>query len=185
LQYDGGTTDKLYGVVPYLLDSATHEMPPSLVGNVFGSPAILGSIIALSVIILIMGILVSILYRIPGVFGFGTILCSLSLTLFIMLATGYALSLGLLSGLFIGLIIGVISMFAIMERIKKQQQTGVGFDNSFKIGTRKGLLPAIDLHAILLLCGVCFIYFNRLELEIFGISIVFVALFSFIFNVFL
>jgi hypothetical protein len=78
-----------------------------------------------------------------------------------------------------------MSVFAIMERVKKRYQTGIGFDNSLKVGTKKGILPAIDLHAILLLCGVCFIYFNRLQLEIFGVSIVFISLLSFIFNVFL
>jgi SecD/SecF fusion protein len=185
LQYSTEGQDAAYGVVPYMHDTAINKMPPSITNNIFGSVAILWSVIALASVILLIGILVSVLYRIPGIFAFGTILCSLSLTLFIMLTTGYVLSLGLLAGLFVGLIVGTMSVFAIMERIKKRHQTGIGFDNAFKVGTKKGILPTIDLHAILLLCGVCFIYFNRLQLEIFGVSIVFISLFSFIFNVFL
>jgi SecD/SecF fusion protein len=89
---------------------STIEQPFS--SNVFGMKPIVGLVVSLGLILLGIGILISILYRVPGAFGIASIIATFGLTLMIMVLSNYVLSMGLFIGLLIGLFGATIALFS-------------------------------------------------------------------------
>jgi hypothetical protein len=84
--------------------SNTTEVTQNFHPTVFGYSPIVGLIVSLCLIILGIGIIVSILYRVPGLFGTFTVLGAFGLTLMALVLSNYMISLGL----FLGLLVGVL-----------------------------------------------------------------------------
>jgi SecD/SecF fusion protein len=155
------------------------QIDPSFAKSIFGYSPLLGAAIALIVVALIIGIIVSVLYRVPGLFAFGFILATGSLVLMAMVLTGYVISLGMLIGIFIGIVMSTFAVIGFTERIKKQINANIGFDSAFKNGMKRGLLPALDLHLVTLLASICLVYFGSLDVTALGISLLLYSLISF------
>jgi hypothetical protein len=73
---------------------------------------IIGLILSLCLIVLGIGIIVSVLYRVPGIFATVTILGSLGLALMIMILSNYVISLGLFLGLLVGVLGATLAVFS-------------------------------------------------------------------------
>jgi SecD/SecF fusion protein len=95
--------------------------------------------VAIIVILLLIGILVSVLYRIPGALFFANLYSTVGFTLFFLTIAGKIISLGLLLGIVGGIIIAVASFFAIMQRMKKHTSKNDFVINAVKKGAVKGL----------------------------------------------
>jgi hypothetical protein len=90
----------------------TNEVKQTFNSTIFGFQPIIGLILALSLIILSIGIIVSLLYRIPGIFAFLSIFASFGLTLMILVLSKYTLSIAMFIGLLIGILGSTISSFS-------------------------------------------------------------------------
>jgi len=158
----------------------TDEVSPSLDTTIFGTDPLLGSMIALLVVVLIIGVIISILYRIPGLIAYVMMLLSMSLVFFALMYSGYAISVTLIFGLLVGLISGMFIMISIFERAKKFLKRGSPIDVSLIKAFKNGSLMAIDINAIMLLIGLSFIYFGAFDLVAFGVTISLYAIISFV-----
>jgi preprotein translocase subunit SecD len=166
------------GGICKLVATRMHQIDPTFSKNIFGFSPLLGAFIVLAAVILIIGIIIAVLYRIPGLFAFGFIMATGALVLMTMVLTGYVVSLGMLIGIFIGSIMGTFAVIGFMERIKKQIKAGVSFDSAFKKGMKRGILPSLDLHLVTLLASMCLVYFGSLEVSVLGISLLLYSLIS-------
>ena len=145
-----------------------------------GSP-LLSSIIAIVAVIVLVGVLISILYRIPWLLALGCILLTLSVTVFLMLFGGYAISIGFFAGILAVLACSTLTACLFMERMKKQIKNGITPLLGFKRTVRNTILQGIDIHFVSLLVGVLFIFMGNLDLNTMGMFISIGTLFSVLF----
>ncbi|GHU48338.1 hypothetical protein FACS1894218_4980 [Bacilli bacterium] len=167
-----GNTDK-YGPLPddgvvYGIYNQIQRVQNNLSNNIFKSKALLGLLIAFIIIMLLIGIVVSVLYRVPGVFGFLSLFATFSLAIMIMTLTGFVLTLPLFIGMLIGLISATFIIFIVCERIKRQVKTGITFDVAVKKGLKRSILPVLDIHVILIVIGMCLSFIGFTELTAVG-----------------
>jgi SecD/SecF fusion protein len=106
--YQENNTNSIFGSI----DNNTNEIKQSFANTLLGYSPVVGLIISLCLIILGIGIIVSILYRIPGLFGTITILGSFGLTLMILILSNYVVSLGLFLGLLVGVLGSSLAIFS-------------------------------------------------------------------------
>jgi SecD/SecF fusion protein len=150
----------------------------SLMNNsIISCPPVLGAIIALALMILAIGILVSILYRIPGTFIINSIMAIFSVVFMSFLFSGYVFTVATLIGLFIGLIVSTFSIINICERIKKHLYTHHTLNQSLTKSIKKGIFQVFDLHFVVMMVGVLFAYLGSSDLIPFGFTLI---LYSFI-----
>jgi SecD/SecF fusion protein len=96
-------------------------------------------IVILSLIVLAVGVLVSVLYRIPGALFFATLMGSVTLTMFILVFSGKIISLAVILGVIAGVILSVASLFSVMQRMKKH----ISKEDFVLNGAKKGALKGI------------------------------------------
>ncbi|GHU49744.1 hypothetical protein FACS189459_2150 [Bacilli bacterium] len=140
--------------------------------NIFSSNPLYSMIIAFGVILLCVGIIISVLYRIPGLLSFIFLLLSFTTTLFILIYAGYTLSFGVIMGLFIGFCIAFISYFSIFSYIKKHFNSSHNYMLSIKKAIKEKIFKIFDINIIIFLLGICFTYFGTSELSPFGMSVI-------------
>jgi SecD/SecF fusion protein len=122
-----------------LIDNNITITDPSLHQNVFGFSSLLGMVIALAIMVLLIGILVGVLYRVPGIFAFLAILATVSMTVMTLLLAGYTLSLGMIIGALVIAFVSLIVALGFGERIKRQLKSGVKFNAAVRTGLKKGI----------------------------------------------
>jgi hypothetical protein len=93
------------------IENNTNTIENTLDNNVFGLKPIIGLICSIALIVLGIGIIVSLLYRVPGLFGFVTIIGAFGLTLMILILSNYTISLGMFFGLLVGVLGAFLSTF--------------------------------------------------------------------------
>jgi hypothetical protein len=96
-------------------------------------------VIAIALVILSIGILVSILYRVPGLLFAGTLLGIAAMTLFVLVFSGKLISLSIFLALLVGVVMSTMSLFALMQRMKKHTAKNDFVLNSAKKGASKGI----------------------------------------------
>ncbi|MDR0674684.1 MAG: hypothetical protein LBF36_00210 [Mycoplasmataceae bacterium] len=173
--YQENNTNSIFGSI----DNNTNEIKQSFANTLLGYSPVVGLIISLCLIILGIGIIVSILYRIPGLFGTITILGSFGLTLMILILSNYVVSLGLFLGLLVGVLGSSLAIFSWCSRIKKLHRSGLLFDVAVRKGIKHGFLPTIDIHMIMLLLGICVSYFGTNQIDPFGNALLIFSIVSF------
>lgn len=162
-------------------NSLIKETSPSFANSWFKTSPLISSLIALIVTIMLIGIVISILYRIPWLFAFGCMLATLSLTLLFMLLGGYAISLGLFVGMLAVFICSTLTICLFMERLRKQLYEGKTPLVSIKKNIKSAILQGIDIHFVNLLIAVCFILLGSLDLNTMGMCMAIGTLLSAIF----
>jgi SecD/SecF fusion protein len=174
---DGPRDDQpIYGIY-----NEIQKVKANLSNNIFTTKPLIGILIAVIAIMLLIGIVVSVLYRIPGAFGFFSLFSAFSIALMVMILTGFVITLPIFIGLLIGLIAGTFAIFAVCERIKKQARTGVAFDVAVKKGLKRSILPIIDIHIILIVIGMCLSFIGFTELTAVGNAMLILGLISAVF----
>lgn len=151
----------------------------SLKPNIFKNSATLSTFIVLLTIVLLIGLIVSILYRIPGMMAFGFMTLAASITTFAMFAAGFELSVGMLMGLIVTVCLATFSIVNFFERIKKQIALTYDMNVSLKRGFMSSILSCLDLHIIIILFGIVLVYFGPSALVSAGVALVIGALLSF------
>ncbi|MGL5630429.1 MAG: hypothetical protein ACRDCG_01480 [Mycoplasmoidaceae bacterium] len=152
-----------------------------IIKNKIGGLSALNSmLIVILVTILLVGIIVSLLYRIPGLFAF----LSLATTIFSSAGLLSILTINFSFGLFLGLtfviILSISSIILILERCRKRF---LDKKTSFEAGMgalKKTFISIIDLHVSSILIGVGLIFLGTFSVKDFGLTIIVGSLISFI-----
>jgi SecD/SecF fusion protein len=148
-------------------------------GLIVSNPFI-STLIGIALIVLLIGIIVSILYRVPGLLYILNLIsvCGLSIVLFVL--TGKTISLGLTIGIITGIILLTLCFLLLMQRIKKHTMKEDFIINSLKKGFTKGVWQTIDILIVSLICGLCFLFFCGKLFADFGLSLLLFSVISII-----
>lgn len=154
----------------------------SLFKNIIGNSASLSTIIVYVTISILIGIIVSILYKIPGLISFGLMSLTSSLTALLAFIGGYQFSIALMVGLLSIVVLGTFTLANYFERFKKQIAMTYDMMVSTKRAFLSSIMSCIDLHVVVLLVGVVLVYFGPATLLAAGVALVIGSLISFAIN---
>lgn len=150
--------------------------------SIIGLPNYFSTFLAIVVIILLIGILVSILYRIPGLIA--TIL-TLSTTIFsaliyIGLGTGFSYSSVLALLIFSTLIFIPITFY--LDNLRTGIKNGLNIYNANRLATIKFIKNSISIGVTGLIIGLVFLFFGTTKLESVGCIFVIISLMTLLFH---
>ncbi|WP_027123958.1 MPN396 family protein [Mycoplasmoides pirum] len=130
------------------------------------------SIIALSAFVLLVGIIVSILYKIPGLFSFLPILLGAVLSLLLYNEFGGIIDLFTLLGL-IGLItIGIGCLLLIFESIRRNIRNSTSITEAVRLAYNHTFMKIVDIHLLTLVLGLFLMYVGHYQESSFGILMI-------------
>ena len=134
------------------------------------------SLLAIGIVILIIAIVVSVLYRVPGIFGAMSVVSAavLSASLFVVLNINF--SIPAILGILISILASLFSVFVIMERMRKNAKEKVSVFDSIGQVIKRSLFTVLDVNMVVLVFGLCLVFFGQSELIDFGLSLIVVAL---------
>ena len=149
---------------------------PYLSNNLSGMKAYEASLLAIGIVILIIAIVVSVLYRVPGIFGAMSVVSAavLSASLFVVLNINF--SIPAILGILISILASLFSVFVIMERMRKNAKEKVSVFDSIGQVIKRSLFTVLDVNMVVLVFGLCLVFFGQSELIDFGLSLIVVAL---------
>ena len=147
--------------------------------------AALTSVICLSVIVLIVGIIVSILYRIPGFILWVSQLTPLALIFLILGIAGHPLTLGTIIAGLLSFIAGTVASIFILNKIKRNHLSHKTMDQAVNNAYLKSIFTTIDVFAVVLLLGIAPIFFPGTSIMMFGLSLIIGSILGFIFTYFM
>jgi hypothetical protein len=96
-------------------------------------------LIGIILIVISIGILVSILYRVPGAMFTCSIFGAVTFTLLIVTLSGKLISLSVLFAILAGIIMSTASIFSLLQRMKKHTAKKDFVVNAAKKGATKGI----------------------------------------------
>lgn len=149
---------------------------PYLSNNLSGMKAYEASLLAIGIVLLIIAIVVSVLYRVPGIFGAMSVVSAavLSASLFVVLNINF--SIPAILGILISILASLFSVFVIMERMRKNAKEKVSVFDSIGQVIKRSLFTVLDVNMVVLVFGLCLVFFGQSELIDFGLSLIVVAL---------
>ncbi len=159
-----------------------NEISVSLFDNIMGNTPLLSTLIVFIAVNLLIGIIVCLLYKVPGLYAFGTTTFTTILTMVLLFLGGHQFTVSLVMGLIMILAVGALSVINLLERLKKQVAMTYDMQTSTKRAFMSAIMPCIDLHVIILLLGIVLTYFGPSILISAGIVLIIGSLLSFAFN---
>lgn len=159
-----------------------NQMTNSGVGITSGA---LTTFICLLIIALVIGIIVSVLYRIPGLVGWLCMLTPISLSLLIMFAMNFAFTFSTAMSMVIILLVQTIALFNILNRIKRSYLGHMTLDQALLAGFNKSFFISLDLMLIPILLGSSVLFFSLGALYAFGVGLITGGLLGWVFTYFL
>lgn len=136
--------------------------------TIFNLDPLIAQILTLFFMVLLIGILVSIFYRIPGFFATLTLCVTIGFTLLILILTSHPLSFGLFMGIIAGIILYTFGIFLFFGKLHKQSISNSVLKTSYKKTISKTLLPIIDISIIGVIFSICLMYLGPLTTLIFS-----------------
>ncbi|WP_033160142.1 MPN396 family protein [Mycoplasmoides alvi] len=134
--------------------------------------AFAASIIALGVFVLLIGIIISVLYRIPGLFSFLPILLGAVLSLLLYNEFGGIIDLFTFIGL-IGLIsIGIGCLLLIFETFRRNVRNSTSIIEASRLAYKNTFMKIVDVHLVLLILGLFLMYVGKYQESAFGVLLV-------------
>lgn len=172
---------QLFGNIIYDFATLSNR---SLPNSVIGIDPWTSTFIGISVLVLIIGIIISVLYRVPG--AFATITTFLAMLFSIIayrnlnLTFSFDTSVALLAGIFISFIT-IVNFLSYIPRLLKQKNLNLKFGiiKSFKYFVRN----SIGIHVTSLIIALVFLYFGQFQIQGFGAMLVINTLMSLLLNV--
>ncbi len=157
------------------------EITPNFNKSVLSISSLLTSIICLVVFALIVGIIISILYRVPGFVAFTCNLLPASLLFLISIFSGFGITYVLFIAAFCIFALGSINSILILNKLKKQVLSHKTMNQAIIAGFSKSFFISLDLHVVTLLLGISMLFFNVGSILVFGLSLIISSLISFAF----
>jgi SecD/SecF fusion protein len=127
-----------------------------------------GLIISIVCALLLIGLVVSLLYRIPGLLGFLACLGASGLAMMILLATGSALSTNLVLGMVIAFAGLMLVVFNFGERVKGWTRYNEKYDLAIRKSFRSTIWQSVLIIVVLITFGVAFTYFGLPQVALLG-----------------
>lgn len=165
--------------------SKNNNINISIVNNAVSGSAILKnsvitSFVAVGLIALIIGLIVSILYRIPGLVVYLSQLLPIGVTLLLLFTFGFSLSITTILTVIIGLITSSFAGINLLNKIKKEYLCHKTLDQAIFSTYSKSFFTCLDPYAISFIVGACLLFFPSGQLFSFGISLIVLSGISFI-----
>lgn len=142
--------------------------------------ASLTTLIAIIVLMLIIGIVVSVLYRIPGFVSFIWMILPIGLLPLIMFLSGFGLSLCLLISVLITMMISSVAMICLLNKIKSNHIKHKTLNQSIKFGFKQSLLTILDFHVVGLIAGAVMLFFPMGQIFALGMCLIVGSVLSFV-----
>lgn len=135
--------------------------------SAFGS-----SILALGVFLMAVGIIVSVLYRIPGLFAFIPLLLSGTIALLLYATFGQTVDLfgfGALFAIFAG---GAGCLVYIVETFRRHVRNSVSYAEAFRLAFKHTFMKVVDVHLMYLVLGLFLTYLGQYQESAYGIILI-------------
>ncbi len=145
-------------------------------------PTYSAAFIGILAIILIIGIVVSVLYRVPGFVA--CLVTTLSFTLSCLIYSSLDLSFSFGSYLLLAIItiLAYIPIIYILDYMRLGINKGYNLWNSFKYALRRFTKVVLGIYISLLIFGLVFLFFGFLQIQSFGVLLVISSLLGILFN---
>ena len=134
--------------------------------------------LASGIVLFIVAIIVSVLYRVPGIFGSFAIILSSVIALSFNFLIKLTFSFGTLLAIFMGVLLTLSSIVLLLERVRKNIKENVSIFDSVDNSWKKTISSILDIHIISILAGLAFSFFGKLEIVDFGFQLILSSLVS-------
>ncbi|WP_027119557.1 MPN396 family protein [[Mycoplasma] testudinis] len=161
----------IVGALPTLQNAAISSTLTTVNGigriDAFGS-----SLIALGVVLLAVGIIVSILYKVPGIFNLLSIILGSVLTVLLYDRFGGQIDLYTFIGLFISMAVGVGTLIYINEVFRRHVRNSTSLGEAARLTYKSTFMKVVDAHLITLVLGLLLMYVGRYQEQSIGVIFV-------------
>ncbi|MCF0227278.1 MAG: hypothetical protein HUJ52_00460 [Malacoplasma sp.] len=144
----------------------------------------LTSVICLAVIVLIVGIIVSILYRIPGFVMWACQITPVALIFLILGLCGNVLTLGTVIAAAITYLASTIASILLLNKMKRNHLSHKTMDQAVNNAYAKSFFAVLDIFVVTLLLGIAPIFFPGTSIMMCGLALIIGSLLGFIFTYF-
>ncbi len=153
---------------------------PTLSNSVTTMNAFMGTMIGVSIIVLIIGIIVSFLYRIPGFYMFLGVVFAVVMTLVAFASLNFNFTTDTLAALLIGVFLAVTPSLSLFKKFKREIISGANIKNAKKRAFNAYFKTGLDLHITSMIIALCFLYFTKEQNQGFGSMLVVTTAMSFL-----
>lgn len=181
-QSQGQQVQKLFDAYySTFLDRVITEVPGTEVNSITNLDPFVGAMIGLTSIILLIGIIVSVLYRIPGlIITFGAMV-SYALTLLMFTSLGIVFSVSSVFSIATGIILMFIPFFYAIKEFKNSfRNKNLNLNNSFKKSILAFIKSSLIIHISFLIIGLTFLFLGNHQIQNFGAAATLIGLSNFI-----
>lgn len=149
------------------------DTPPTLnstfaIANTSSFDAFGSSILALGIILLLVGIIVSVFYKIPGLFNFVAIFLSAVLTFLLYTVFGGEIDLFSFFGLFGILSVGIGCNILINETFRRNIRNSTSLVEASRLAYNNTFMKVVDIHLITLVLGLFLLYLGHYQEQSLG-----------------
>lgn len=144
---------------------------------------ILTIVIAFIILLLIVGIVVSVLYRIPGVIAWVMLIVPLPLTLLFIMLSGFSLNFAVVIGLLITLLASTVTILNFLNKLKKQYLSHKTLDLCLDGTFKRSWLMGLDIHIVGIILGVTMLFFPIGDIISLGLTLILGSILSLTFTV--
>jgi hypothetical protein len=168
------------GVVSYVYNSqvGVTNNSATFYSGLFISNPLLASFIALMVVLFLIGVFISVFYRVPGLIAFFSIVATLFITTTVFLLALHTISFALFIALTLGTFLSMFSYFLICQKVKKHLEPETAMAGSVKKGLFRSVLPVIDMHIVTIILAACMMFFGINIINELGIALMICGLVS-------
>ncbi len=164
---------EIYNDLIQFFNSIVHQYPKYFSNSVTNISPFNAILIGISVLILLIGIIVSILYRFPGVLAFLTCAFSLGLSFIMMMSLNSLFSISS----YLALIISTISAFIPFINCQFTLRNSIRYNrnnlyNAFLNSIRTFIKTSIVTYVPMLIISLTFLFFGKYQINEFGSSLI-------------
>ncbi len=152
---------------------------PTLSNSVTTMNAFMGTMIGISIIVLLIGVIVSILYRIPGLYMFIGVAFAIAMTLVAFSSLGFNFTTDTLAALLIGIFLAVVPSLSLFKKFKREIISGANIKNAKRRAFNSYFKIGLDIHITSMIIALCFLYFTKEQNQGFGSMLVVTTAMSF------
>lgn len=139
-------------------------------------------LITILVIVLLIGIIVSVLYRFPGLIAWVLSTFTLGVSAIIYESLSIATVESTFLAYMIAYVISICFFIIFLEKVQQIYRTGISYRLSLFRGIRYYVTYSLDLHVVIFLFAISFVYFASFQLQTIGIITAIYFALSFLIN---
>ena len=149
------------------------------VSNISAWKAIFVTII---LVVLIIGIIVAVLYRFPGVIAWFIATCTLGIAGLVYQNLELQTSNATLAAYLLSYIITMCIFIIFLQKVMDLYHSGISFALAFEKAIKYFIVYSLDIHLLIFLFSLALVYFTAFQLQVIGIVFAFYFVISFLIN---